>query len=116
MSGSKVLRTLNRAYSLHFPSAVFKYVPSGKALGDNKHVFHVPLNFNKFQIKQYLESLYGLKVKGVNTMVYRGGKHRDPLQPRRHVRESDFKKAVVTTEQRFTHPAQTTGAATTPSS
>ena len=44
----------------------YRHVP------DNVVVFHVDMNFSKFEIKNYLEQIYGLKVAKVNTMIKLG--------------------------------------------
>lgn len=57
--------------------------------------FQVPLWATKPQVKQAVEALFGVKVKGVNTLVQKGKTKRfKGVQARR----SDFKKAVVRLE------------------
>jgi large subunit ribosomal protein L23 len=59
----------------------------------NKVVFEVAMNANKIQIRTAVESLFGVKVADVNTLVQRG-------KPRRLGRlaskRPNWKKAIVT--------------------
>jgi large subunit ribosomal protein L23 len=58
--------------------------------------FRVPHEATKPSIKQAVESLFGVKVKNVNTMIQKGKNKRfKGIAGRR----SDFKKAIVTLEQ-----------------
>jgi len=58
--------------------------------------FKVPLSATKPQIKEAVEVLFDVKVKGVNTLVQKGKTKRfKGIMGRR----SDFKKAVVTLEE-----------------
>ena len=59
----------------------------------NQVVFKVAKNATKPEIKKAVESLFGVKVKAVNTLVRKGKEKRF-----RGVvgRQSDFKKAIVT--------------------
>lgn len=58
--------------------------------------FSVPMKATKPEIKQAVEVLFGVKVKGVNTLIQKGKtKTFRGIRGRR----SDFKKAVVTLEQ-----------------
>ncbi len=57
--------------------------------------FHVPLSATKPQVKQAVETLFGVKVKGVNTTILKGKTKRfKGIMGRR----SDAKKAIVTLE------------------
>jgi large subunit ribosomal protein L23 len=59
----------------------------------NKVVFNVSLKATKFQIKAAVQSLFGVTVVGVNTLVSKGKKKRF----RGTVgHQSDTKKAIVT--------------------
>ncbi|MDD7910618.1 MULTISPECIES: 50S ribosomal protein L23 [Pseudovibrio] len=62
---------------------------------ENKVVFKVAITATKPEIKAAVESLFGVKVKAVNTLVRKGKtkRFRGILG-----RQSDFKKAVVTLE------------------
>jgi large subunit ribosomal protein L23 len=58
----------------------------------NQVVFRVSLESNKFQIKKAVETLFGVTVLGVNTLVVKGKTKRFKGRPGRR---SDFKKAYV---------------------
>ena len=58
--------------------------------------FRVKKDATKPQIKEAVEALFGVKVKGVNTLIQKGKNKRfKGIMGRR----SDFKKAVVTLEE-----------------
>jgi len=59
-------------------------------------VFEVAIEANKPQIKQAVESLFGVKVKAVNTSITKGKTKRFRGQPGRR---KDVKKAYVTLEE-----------------
>lgn len=67
-----------------------QYEPEGK------YLFLVNNAANKIQIKQAVEQIYKVKVKGVNTFISRG-----KLRKVRHQlgKTPDFKKAVVTLKE-----------------
>ena len=58
-------------------------------------VFEVAIESNKPQIKEAVESLFGVKVKAVNTMITKGKTKRFRGSPGRR---KDVKKAYVTLE------------------
>jgi len=58
--------------------------------------FRVPLSATKPQVKQAVETLFGVKVKGVNTAILKGKTKR--FRGYRGKR-GDIKKAVVTLEE-----------------
>lgn len=62
----------------------------------NQVVFKVALNATKPMIKEAVEKLFDVKVKGVNTMI-RKGKMKVFKGMRAH--RSDVKKAIVTLEE-----------------
>jgi large subunit ribosomal protein L23 len=68
-------------------------------LGDklNQFVFRVDVKANKIQIKKAIESLYGVSIVSVNTMIY-PGKHKSRYTKNGMVqgKTSRFKKAVIT--------------------
>ena len=68
-----------------------KFTPKGQIN------FKVPLHYNKYQIKNYLEEIYKVKVKSVNTAIYLGKKKRTPKYFRLY-KERDWKKAMVILE------------------
>jgi large subunit ribosomal protein L23 len=57
--------------------------------------FKVPMDATKPRIKSAIETLFNVKVKGVNTMIQKGKNKRFKGIP---IRKPDFKKAVVTLE------------------
>ncbi len=59
-------------------------------------VFEVAMDANKPQIKQAVETLFGVKVKSVNTTITKGKTKRFRGQPGRR---RDVKKAYVTLEE-----------------
>ena len=59
-------------------------------------VFEVAMDSTKPQIKQAVEALFGVKVKGVNTTVTKGKTKRFRGKPGRR---ADVKKAYVTLEE-----------------
>ena len=62
---------------------------------DGQYVFMVNSNANKNQIKQAVQEIYGVQVKGVNVMNMPGKLSRMRGR-RRSVRRAPWKKAVVT--------------------
>jgi len=62
----------------------------------NKYLFLVDNSANKIQIKRAVEEIYKVKVKDVNTVIYRGKMKR----VRREVgKTADKKKALVTLKE-----------------
>lgn len=62
---------------------------------NNQVTFKVAKDSTKPQIKQAVEALFGVKVKGVNTLIQKGKTKRfKGIKGRR----SDFKKAIITLE------------------
>ena len=85
---------------VYFPRFVFTLLRTERRV-KNQVVFKCPSVLNKFDIQQYLEKLYGLRVLQVNTMNY---------APRR-VRTGTliekipgWKKAFVTIDHDFSFP------------
>ncbi len=58
----------------------------------NQVVFRVPLDANKFEIKAAVETLFKVKVDGVNTIRIKGKAKRFRGRPGQR---SDYKKAMV---------------------
>jgi len=61
--------------------------------GRNAYHFRVPLDANKVEIRQSVETLFDVKVKGVNTLRVNGKTRRRGW---RAGRTADWKKAMVT--------------------
>jgi large subunit ribosomal protein L23 len=59
----------------------------------NKVVFEVVRDANKIQIRQAVEQLFSVKVKSVNTSIFRG---KDRRMGRGYAKMQNWKKAVVT--------------------
>ncbi|MCC8038638.1 MAG: 50S ribosomal protein L23 [Bacteroidales bacterium] len=63
----------------------------------NRYTFRVSPDANKFQIKDLVEKLYGVKVVAVNTMVQRGkNKSRYTKSGLLRGKTAAYKKAVIT--------------------
>ena len=85
-----------------FPNAIFTMINNSKEAPANQVNFRVPLNFNKFQIKNYLEEIYGVKVSKVHTAIYLGQRKRTPWHSKFKLK--DWKKAMVTIDTDFKYP------------
>lgn len=87
---------------MKFPNYKFIMINPGKEVDPDTVVFKVPINYNKFQIKSYLEQIYKVEVLQVNTLIMRGKTGRDwkglPSK------KPDYKKAYVKLTQPFTYP------------
>jgi large subunit ribosomal protein L23 len=59
----------------------------------NQVVFEVLRGANKIEIKDAVQKMFNVKVKDVNTMVYRG---KDRRMGRGYAKMQNWKKAVVT--------------------
>lgn len=59
----------------------------------NQVVFEVDRRANKIQIREAVETMFGVKVKQVNTMIQRGKPRR---LGRRQLKRPNWKKAIVT--------------------
>ncbi|MFC1452527.1 50S ribosomal protein L23 [Verrucomicrobiota bacterium] len=60
----------------------------------NQYFFEVHPDANKIEIKRAVEKLFGVQVKGVNTMRYSGKRKRERTV--RYGRRPDWKRAVIT--------------------
>jgi large subunit ribosomal protein L23 len=64
--------------------------------------FRVLPRMTKHEIKEYLQKIYGLPVKKVNTMNFLGKRKRVPTERRvLYYKYKDFKKAIVTFDSSF---------------
>ena len=59
----------------------------------NQVIFEVSREANKIQIKEAVQKLFNVKVKSVNTQVYRG---KDRRMGRGYGKMQNWKKAIVT--------------------
>jgi large subunit ribosomal protein L23 len=86
---------------LYFPNLSFRLIRAN--LPPHQACFIVPPHLNKFDIKNYLESCYQIKVADVKTMIRLGTMERDP-QTGKQRKTADYKKAIVTMEEDFYWP------------
>jgi ribosomal protein L23 len=96
--------SLPNASLLYFPNVIFRMMRSHHP--PHIAVFRVPNQLNKIDIKNYLTSLYDVKVNSVRTAVYLGKKIHKPIRGQlKSIREPSYKKAIVTMEEDFQFPA-----------
>ena len=69
---------------------------SMQGIADKKYTFEVALRANKFEIKNAVEEVFGVKVKSVNTLRIHGKEKRVGVHTGRR---PDYKKAVVTLKE-----------------
>ena len=83
-----------------FYSIIQKPVLSEKATydtsGRNAYHFRVPIDANKIEIKNAIQSLFGVTVLDVNTLVIRGKFKRMGCG---HAKLRNWKKAIITLKQ-----------------
>ncbi|MBX3228931.1 MAG: 50S ribosomal protein L23 [Labilithrix sp.] len=72
---------------------IFLTEKSNTLRAKNQVVFEVLRDANKVQIKEAVQQLFSVKVKSVNTMLYRG---KDRRMGRGYAKMQNWKKAVVT--------------------
>ncbi len=65
-------------------------------IADKKYTFEVAINANKFEIKNAVEEVFGVKVKSVNTLRVHGKEKRVGVHTGKR---PDYKKAVVTLKE-----------------
>jgi large subunit ribosomal protein L23 len=70
---------------------------NGLAETQGKYFMRVDPRANKVQIRQAVESLFGVKVADVNTMRYTGKRKRS--RTARYGKRADWKRAVVTLQE-----------------
>ena len=63
-------------------------------VADKKYVFMVDINSNKTEIKEAVETIFGVKVAKVNTIRMQGKVKRTGAYPAG--KRADYKKAIVT--------------------
>ena len=63
-------------------------------VADKKYVFMVDINSNKTEIKEAVETVFGVKVAKVNTVRMQGNVKRTGAYPAG--KRADYKKAIVT--------------------
>ena len=67
---------------------------SMEAVADKKYVFMVDIDSNKTEIKEAVETIFGVKVAKVNTVRMQGKVKRTGAYPAG--KRADYKKAIVT--------------------
>ena len=67
---------------------------SMESVADKKYVFMVDIDSNKTEIKEAVETIFGVKVAKVNTVRMQGKVKRTGAYPAG--KRADYKKAVVT--------------------
>src|SRR4051812_43122658 len=72
---------------------IFLTEKSNTLRGKDQVVFEVLRGANKIEIKTAVQKLFNVKVKSVNTMIYRG---KDRRMGRGYAKMQNWKKAVVT--------------------
>ena len=72
---------------------IFLTEKSNTLRSENQVVFEVSRTANKIQIKTAVQTLFNVKVKSVNTMLYRV---KDRRMRRGYAKMQNWKKAVVT--------------------
>ena len=75
---------------------IFLTEKSNTLRAKNQVVFEVLRGTNKIQIKTAIQTLFGVKVESVNTMIYRG---KDRRMGRGYAKMQNWKKAVVTLKE-----------------
>ena len=75
---------------------IFLTEKSNTLRAKNQVVFEVLRGANKIQIKTAIQTLFGVKVESVNTMIYRG---KDRRMGRGYAKMQNWKKAVVTLKE-----------------
>jgi large subunit ribosomal protein L23 len=84
--------------NIFFPWQNFVLHQSGSYLEPNRVAFRVPVNMTKFDIREYLRKLYGVKVIKVNTYIKlpktKMSSYRNWFKT-----DAQYKKAIVTCEE-----------------
>ncbi len=65
---------------------------------ENAYTFVVDRRANKIQIREAIEKIFDVRVKGVNTLVRKGKRKRFKMKMGR---KSDEKRAIVTLEENY---------------
>jgi large subunit ribosomal protein L23 len=85
------------------PNETFKLMHPSEFTPENEVHFKVPIYYNKYQIKNYLEQIYNVKVLSVHTMVNLGKTKRLPHKVKTY-KQRDWKKAMVQIQGGFKYP------------
>ncbi|KJE94381.1 hypothetical protein CAOG_05027 [Capsaspora owczarzaki ATCC 30864] len=98
-AAKSALRSNNKVF---LPNWYMKVVKPGIPVARNQAVFHVPKEMTKFDIRNYLASIYGLDVLAVNTVNVMGSLSR--IHGRWLRFNKGYKKAYVTLGSEFSYP------------
>lgn len=100
---------------VYLPSSVYTLVRGSGKLPANQAMFHVPLHTNKFDVRDYLFHLYGLRTSNVKVMIQQGELQRGTAYQRRKElhfksqlpwkRPAASKRVIVTMDSPFQYPA-----------
>lgn len=99
---------------IYLPTNVFTLVRGSGSLPPNQAMFHVPLNTNKFDVRDYLYNLYGLVTTNVKVMIQQGELRRGTTAQRKKdlhymkklpmTRASSSKRVIITMDSPFIYP------------
>lgn len=95
------MKLIPQGPKVYFPRFVFTLLRSSQNLEPNKVSFRVPKVMNKYDITQYLEKIYGINVKDIETIIY-GRKVR--TVGRYQIVQGSWKKAIITLDHEFKYP------------
>jgi ribosomal protein L23 len=106
MSNQRQLTNWISQKQLRLPNVIFQLLKPPSHYPPTKHIFYVPLNYNKIQISNYLQQLYNITPVSVHTEITYGGKRQNPYNPRWKLNVSDKKKAYITLSEQdaFKYP------------
>lgn len=100
---------------IYLPQSVYTLVRGSGKLPANQAMFHVPLNTNKFDVRDYLYNLYGLVTTSVKVMIQQAELQRGTTNQRRQnlhfkktlpmTRPQSSKRVIVTMDSPFIYPA-----------
>lgn len=82
------------ASEIHLTNPNIYLVRTDKKYPANFAKFNVPMNYSKFEIKQFLEKMYQVKIKRIHTSILPGEVKFDN-EKRRFIRTRDVKRAAV---------------------
>lgn len=97
------LTTEPKGPKIYFPSFTMAMLRSEK-LKPNQVAFKVVPRVNKYDIKQYLEKIYGVKVNNIMVFNFLGYTKRSPRTPWRKIKTPAWKKAIVEIDEPFQFP------------
>ncbi|XP_028408407.1 39S ribosomal protein L23, mitochondrial-like [Dendronephthya gigantea] len=107
MAYKHVVRNPRLQARIFLPEWFMKVVRPTKAVPDNLAIFHVPMEMSRFDVKNYLESIYKINVAKVNIRIQTGKAQRVMMKNGavKLQQHPDVKIAYVTmTDTKFTFP------------